>query len=287
MNTRDHYVPQFYLRKWAREGDKIWAYPIGGEPPFQSSVVNLACETGLYSQPPGNRQTPCDTEDALAGLEGEMAAVWPEIILHCEPPAMRKQMARWIALMHFRNPVFRENVRGIHELLQRAARQVVDMGHPPNSKITLNFGGAPLEMTVNELNKRASTDEDAVTASFITLLRSHGEKLACLLMTRRWGIIIAKEPAFVTTDNPVLLVRGTATSTDFGFGTRGSEVFFPITPKWLLIISDEWEHEFSYGELANPDVFNEIVVSGAERFVFGWTKDEELRQKIVGWRGRS
>lgn len=284
INTRDHYVPRFYLREWIRSGEKIWTYPLTGKAPCEISVANVACERGLYSRPLNDRDLPRDTEQAFSKLEAEMASVWPDIIMHCKDVGIRKQIARWIALMHLRNPLFRENVRGIHGMFQRAAKQIIDTGYPPNGKVTLDFAGAPLEMTVDELKIQASMSDDAVAASFIALLRSRGEKLANLLMARRWGIIVSKEPAFVTTDNPVLLARGKATSPHFGFGTPGSEVFFPITPKCLLIISDEWEYDFSYGELADADVFNSIIVLGAQRFVFGWNKDEELRKKIVDWR---
>ena len=96
--------------------------------------------------------------------------------------------------------------------------------------------------------------------------------------------MFSEEPAFVTSDNPVVLNRGSCQRRAFGFGTPGTQILFPCSPNRLLAISDDWPHEFAHYRLADADIFNRMIADEAVRFVFVSKNDPELAQKIKAWR---
>ncbi len=61
-------------------------------------------------------------------------------------------------------------------------------------------------------------------------------------------------------------------------------MLFPCSLKRLLVVSDDWPHEFAHYKLTNADVFNRMIAQGAVRFVYGSKADSELPQKIKEWR---
>lgn len=50
-NTKQHYIPQFYLRQWADGDEKIWMHGVNGKAPVRISIDEVAFERGLYSHP--------------------------------------------------------------------------------------------------------------------------------------------------------------------------------------------------------------------------------------------
>ena len=74
--------------------------------------------------------------------------------------------------------------------------------------------------------------------AFVDFIAQEGKWLAKVLLKKRWSVIVADEPVFVTSDNPVILDGPPDRNEGFGFGTRGMTVTFPLSPKMLLHLSD-------------------------------------------------
>ena len=61
-NTKQHYVPRFYLRQWSDADEKLWMYGVNGAAPVHISIDNVAFERGLYSHPSVDEMPPLTTE---------------------------------------------------------------------------------------------------------------------------------------------------------------------------------------------------------------------------------
>lgn len=278
-NTRQHYVPRFYLRGWAVAGDSLWSYSVAGGNPFSTSVDNVACERGLYSHPPKDQTDPLATEKIMAGIEGLYAREWPGIVDRALHPDTRKNIARFVALMALRHPDSEAQIRHLNDSLRSAVN-----GMAPEDTISVQHDGQSAQCTVAEVLQRAGTDKDTIKSAFLRLLPDRIETVANALMERRWGIIFSDQPSFVTSDYPVVLQRGTATKKNIGFRTPGAQILFPVSPTRLLSVCDDWPHEFAHYKLTKPDLFNQTTVRAAVRFVFSTHNDPHLASQIPVWR---
>jgi len=273
---RQHFVPQFYLRQWGNADEKVWQYGFDGRPPVHVGIKNIAFERGLYTHPAKDKVTPLTTEDDLAEIESGYAEVWPGIIDRATDVQTRHNIARFIALMFIRHPQHRETVRMMNETW----REIVQ-GLAPAAVVEITAEGRVSKIRVQDVLDE--TKDEFVGSGFLKLMRGTLEHIAETLMARRWGIVFSENPAFVTSDCPVVLSRGRCQKRTFGFRTPGTHILFPYSPTRLLVISDDWSHEFAHYKLASADVFNRMIVQGAVRFVYGSENDSELAQKVKAW----
>jgi hypothetical protein len=280
-NTRQHYVPQFYLRGWENKDASFWAYPVAGGPPFRTAAKNVACEKGIYSHPASDNTDPLATEKTMASIEGAYARAWPHICDRALNPETRKNVARFVAFMSLRHPLTQTEISHMNTGMRSAVN-----GMAPQETVSFSFdaGESWVEVTAADVVSAAPQEGDKIKSSFLRLLPALTQNVAEVLFERKWGIVFSDRPAFVTSDNPVALTRGTATKRSFGFRTPGTQVFFPISPNRMLVIWDEWPHQFAHYKLTNADTFNRHIVQGAVRFVFYDQNDNHLATQIPLWR---
>ncbi len=275
-NGRHHFVPQFYLRQWADENEKVWQYGFDGRPPIHVGIKNIAFERGLYTHPAKDKVTPLKTEDDLAEIESGYAEIWPGIIDRAMNIQTRHNIARFIALMFIRHPQRRETVRMMNETW----REIVQ-GLATEAEVEITAEGRVGKIRVQDVLDE--TKNEFVGSGFLKQMRETLEHIAKTLMARRWGIVFSEKPAFVTSDCPVVLDRGSCQRQVFGFRTPDTLILFPCSPTRLLVISDDWPQKFAHYKLTNADVFNRIIAEGAVRFIYGREHDLELAKKIKEW----
>lgn len=276
---RQHFVPQFYLRQWANGDEKVWQYGFNRPPPVHMSIKTIAFERGLYTHPSKDKVRPLKTEDDLAGIESLYAGVWPGIVDRAQDVQTRGNIARFVALMFVRHPQHRETVRLMNEGFRKAVQDLT-----PDEEVQIVAEGRTSKIRVLEIRKGTKGDATNIASGFLNMMRSSTEDIAAALVARRWGVVCSEEPAFVASDCPVVFNRGSCDRPAFGFGTPGTQILFPCSPKRLLVVSDDWPHEFAHYKLTNADVFNRMIAQGAVRFVYSSKDDSELAQKIKEWR---
>jgi hypothetical protein len=278
-NGRQHFVSQFYLRHWANSDEKVWQYAFDGRPPVHIGVENIAFERGLYTHPAKDKVRPLKTEDDLEDIENTYADVWPDIVDRAQDFQTRHNIARFIALMFVRHPQHRETVRLINEGFRKAVQDV-----SPDEEVEIVAEGRASRIWVREILEKTRDEATNIASGFLNVMRSSVEDIAAALVARRWGVVVSEQPAFVTSDYPVVLNRGSCQRRAFGFGTPGTQILFPCSPTQLLVVSEDWPHEFAHYKLTNADVFNRMMADGAVRFIYSSKADLELAQKIKQWR---
>ena len=237
QNERQHFVPQFYLRQWVGvDGKGIWAYPLDGSKPFETSPKAVAAERAIYRSPQSGDLKDFDTERSPYKFESVYAPVWPSVFERAAALRTRRNLARFVALMVLRHPDSRSLSKTAAEIV--CGRDVV------------------------------RSSKDLMRHAFIDNMRGNTEWFTDIFMRLKWGVICTEAPFFVTSDTPVVLWRGTASTETFGFGTPGTEISFPISPTRLLLLSDRWDHEFACYPLLQGDDFNRGTIKAAMRFAF-------------------
>lgn len=273
-----HFVPQFYLRQWCNSAGKLWLYPVDGRSPFQASPRQFAAETNLYTPKAGAEGVRNDTESWMAGWEGHFAKVWPDVVDRCDDPRTRANVARFIGTLIARHPKSREYVRELNAMFQRAAT-----GRSDDAELTFLNKTREIKLKASEIREFALTDPDSVRTDFIRLMPRASKAAAEALMSRRWLAVVAKIPSFITSDNPVVILRGSCWRPKYGLGTPGTIINFPVSPLRFLVLADEWERTFDHAELADSEIFIDRIVFAANRFVFA-AEQHDLIASAIGRR---
>jgi len=274
-----HYVPQFYLRQWCDADGKVVVYPVDGSKPFRTTPRNVAAECGLYTPIPGAEAVRHDHELWFAGWEGMFSGKWPDIFDRADNPDTRRNLARFLATLLLRHPASRQIVGDINRrLLAMASNARIDQ------RVSISGGQASVQVSAAEIREFAATNSDAVRTDWLRQMPALAPSLGELLFSRRWGVIFAPEPAFITSDNPVSLDRGAYRGEKFGLGTPGTLISFPISPTRFLLIADEWDHPFMHYRLEDHGVFMRRVVRGAHRFVFSSHESRKLAEIVSSLR---
>lgn len=271
-----HFVPQFYLRQWCDAKGKLWVYPLNGNEPFRAAPKQFAAETHLYTPKAGADAVRSDTEEWMAGWESHFAKVWPDIVDRCDDPRTRANVARFIGTLIARHPKNRDYVRELNSFFQRAAA-----GKPHDVELTFLNRAGEVKLSVSDIREFASTDPDSVRTDFIRLMPRAAKAAAEALMSRRWLAVVSEQPAFITSDTPVVTLRGTSWRPKFGLGTPGTVISFPVSPFRMLVFADEWERTFGHAELGDPSVFVRRIVGGGDRFVFASKPDPAIQAAIA------
>jgi hypothetical protein len=271
-----HYIPQFYLRQWCDSDRKLWVYPTSGKSPFRASPRQFAAETNLYTPKPGAEAVRNDTEVWMSGWEGHFAKVWPDIVDRCDNPRTRANVARFIGTLVARHPKTRNFVQELNTFFQRAA-----VGKTDDEQIVFLNKDSESKLRVSEIREFALTDPDTVRTDFIRLMPRASKAAAEALMSRRWLVVVSEAPLFITSDNPVVTLRGSCWRPKYGLGAPGTIINFPISPWRFLVLADEWPRTFGHGQISDPAVFVRRVVLGADRFVFAKAREDLIMTAIA------
>jgi hypothetical protein len=271
-----HFVPQFYLRQWCDSAGKLWVYPIDGSAPFRASPRQFAAETNLYTPKSGADAVRHDTENWLSGWEGHFAQVWPDIVDRADNPRTRANVARFIGTLVARHPKHRDTILELNQFFQRAAASMLN-----DEDVTFLNRDREMKLKVSDIREFALTDAESVRTDFVRLMPPASKAVADALMSRRWLALVSENPSFITSDNPVVLLRGSCWRPKYGLGTPGTIINFAVSPWRFLVLADEWERTFGHGKLDDPIVFIRRIVSGASRFVFAAEKTDAISLAIA------
>lgn len=244
-----HYVPQFYLRKFVCSSDRLHVFDKFSKRSFQTNVKNIASETGFYDFHPDIQNEfrekaaqgklrekdallleksldPQMIEHELAEREAKFSPLFDEILYAVErkKPITEKQrwyLAEFIVLQILRTPEYRRTFIETEEGLIRALLRF----YPDSDNIFVEYD-----------ERRASLDHAALMFNPELQLA-----LTKTLVDHTWliGENITTDH-FYTSDFPV--VKRTHLPHPLygvGYGSLGVQVAFPLNPKYILVMYEK------------------------------------------------
>jgi hypothetical protein len=246
---RQHWVPRVYLRYFATPESQnsgketLWAFSRDKKSPAKllcPSVESVAVEKYLYSpkNPDGSRDF--GLEKKLGELESTIGELWPKLTTMQIglTDSVRKIVGLFIATLHLRHPARRREMQELHQrLVERVERQLKSYKRVPPT-IEVEVDGRKMTCETATFQDWKSTSENEHHRSFVDFIGNEGKWLAKILLKKRWSVIVADDPVFVTSDNPVVLDGPEDSDESFGFGTPGMTVTFPLSPKMMLLLGD-------------------------------------------------
>lgn len=297
MNTRKnhHYVSQSYLKAWSKDHHKIWVYRIlvshQAVPEWtQASIKSIANHQNLFTR-------------SMEGQDSDEIEVWMD--QEIETPAQNAlakarsgehldkydwhKLLRFVALHSIRTPAYyQENMPRwqsemptmLNDVLQSVTKKFED-GYSgtnySNNFVHQDASLIPLKVSKEKIeeSERGRVKAEMLLGRGIWLfaIRHILSSTYRILTKHTWSILEApKGMEWLTSDDPTIRLNYYDTdSYDFkgGWGNKGSEIVFPLSPKFLLY-TQVGNHENKSG-IAPRELYtmlNQFIVENAHRYIF-------------------
>lgn len=159
--------------------------------------------------------------------------MWPSLATELTDfgqPDIRKLVGLFVSVMHLRGPDTLCAIEDIHHRfvsLHETAPRNPD--GPPNVQIVAASGDIRA-LDTRGWEQHRTADANDHRRFFAQIIQSEAVRIAERLIQKRWCTLLAEDDVFVTSDRPVSVQHRSRVV----FGTPGSMVTFPLTPRRLL-----------------------------------------------------
>lgn len=218
--AEQHFVPKFYLRNFSSEGRQLNLVNIGSEKVILGASLRKQCaRTKFYDFDP-------DTEFDLGRLEAKTAPIIRQIMASDQFLRPDVEYEKYVNLVLF---VVVQHVRGV-----RTANA--------NDEMTDYYG---------KLMLQSRAEAQGIDLTKVKIGNKYPAALPLLsipdimpsAMTLRPHLIVNRSARdFVTSDDPVVLHNQYCEGIDYqgvlGWRSKGIQVFFPLSPRHLLVLFD-------------------------------------------------
>jgi len=267
-----HYVPKLLLRNHRSNPDgkigseQIWVYDKQTDKIFRPNIKNIASESGFYDFQRGEKTL--SIEPHLSELESKAAIPISKIIdneaLSTMSDDERQWLAAFAAVQFVRVETIRDGMRKAHEFMKQ---KILEMGGDPYNVV----GFSPIgENEVKELS--AFHIVDAIKHYVPHFL----SKTWCLLQARE------NDPFYIG-DTPVALFNEKTFGPygNIGLALRGIEIYFPISSKLCLWITDPGNLQPIFESVAGISTDKSEIEK--LRASAALTRDKELKAKLEAY----
>ena len=216
-NKNQHYVPQFYLRNFSSDGKNIAAYHIEQRKVLGLVPIKDQCSKNYFYQN-------LDVEKQLGEIEAENSEIIAKIL------AGKYSELSQGELLNIRAFIMLQNSRTKHsaDLIRNAASKMK----------TLLLSMKPAK----DLKKQLSEIDETMRGSVDLMMNIFPEMFLQSLDLSMKLIINQTDRPFITSDDPVFeydqYLESICDSLSYGIGSKGIEIFMPISAKLMLLLYD-------------------------------------------------
>ena len=218
-SKHQHWVPQFYLRYFAtpatRDSRKpqIWIFSKDSSDGDEklTSIRNVCGGRYLYSPKMRNGERAWDLDDKLNDLESLLSKLWRPLatdFVDLGNESMRKAIALFVAVMHFRHPATRQDIEEIHRQSVAFYEAIPPRPDGTPSLESVEVKGKIYELDTADWYSYKNWTQDDHDRAFAELVGNDVRDLAEHLLGKRWCVVFSETDTFITTDKPVLSALG-------------------------------------------------------------------------------
>ena len=224
-----HYVPQFCLKRFTTDGRMVYVFDKSKKQVYSSDVRNVASENGFYDLSPKFAADMQAMDKALQLIEEYAAPAFVHLLTDLEQKRafnhkdekLRRAIATFIAVQDVRTRLFRDQYVQKHDLVLQEIERRFGIKPPPGEE-------------------QISPERSAFEHARFMFRKEYRLKAVAALMSHIWvvGRNDTENPLYFS-DAPVTQYphinhpfRGT------GLTTKGVEIDFPISPRYILMICE-------------------------------------------------
>jgi hypothetical protein len=256
--VKQHYLPKFYLTHFTAhdtpdgQDPYLWAFRVREWK--KKAPKNLATISDFYSFKNLDGSSNHTFEELFYKLESNFAPVLARIALS-PPQVLSDEDKEWLALflvsMRQRVPT---SIDSFAEGIAEVYKKVHWLQFQQFKENPLLFEKAKDDLTRKGIHTSGMTIDDlhpdkykvdVPNAYVISAYLGKLPELASHVASMNWTLLVAKDPSFVSSDNPVCSVTpGDHSPYSGGWGSSGVEITFPLTSKLGLLCS--WKKGASF-----------------------------------------
>jgi Protein of unknown function (DUF4238) len=273
-----HWLSQFYLRQFAvpgfrnRKRAKIWLWSKDDSEPVKKKIRDVCAKEFLYShvRPDGSRSF--RTEGKLASLETRISQLYSRIAEGYpdlqKSWGIKKLLSLFFSTLLLRHPDELEGTKETHRKMVAWYETLPKdtQGRPMVPEFEREGKRYPFDNSRWE--EYRNEDENGMVRMFAETIERNAVSIANQIFKKRWAFLCLEKPRLFTSDFPVAVKH--FEEKVFGVGTPGVHVFFPVSPKRMLHMTDRED---------NPDGFYPFPGERAAElnfFTLGNSKDSIL-----------
>jgi len=201
-----HFVPQFYLRRFAipvftdRKKAKIWVMDSANGEVFTKKVGNIAAVDYLYSHKTTDGTRSFEVENKLSELENLIARFYDRFVDGIPDLAqswgMKKFLSLFLATLMTRHPDEEDMNRHIHaNMVEQLEQMPKDQDGIPLVDSFLHRG-KQYPFDPSGYHEYAAADENRLKEAFAAQIIPVAESLVDDLFSKRWVIFCTDQPVF-------------------------------------------------------------------------------------------
>lgn len=270
---RQHWVPKVYLRAFCaepKELEQVHARDLVKGINFLSALDRVAVKRHFYTLSPGTPEESFAVEHAFSKIESDVAPVLVAIRESNELPTASEDfaiLAQFVATLHLRS---------------RQGLQII-YGHREEVRSRVQQKAAAVNNASQFMDKLIDFDDEEMRELFAKSSIIVGRKIAETLKPMCWRLLLTTSDYFITSENPVYTFHRTAEN--WGLGTPGAHIIFPLSPSLLIHICNE---PIIPGvgtlDVATQTVrgLNGMTLFSAEQFLFSHRPFTDISELISG-----
>lgn len=267
---KHHFVPQFYLRRFTDNDEKICVIEKAQSPrDWYTSTENTGAKRDYHTLDWMDAEADTEhIEKNLATIEGNQNELLKSII---EDPdscmSRKKELSSFIALMHLRVPEHRNFIeRMLSESVAAVGRNLLRNGKLPEmpeslKKLAEENNGDIFCPQISNWKIMEFMFDDRFQAQIINLCSSMNFRL----------LSTDGELEFITSDTPVVLFdRDYEKKKPYGssFGMKSIQVSIPLSKSSVLVLDRESEEACFVADSSTVREFNRRMTINAKNYIF-------------------
>lgn len=287
---RHHYLPQFYLEQFCRDG-AFWVYDRDTSEFRRQTPKNTAIISHYYSVEDGDGNKRTGIESLLSQIEGRAKSIMGKLVAQdAISESDKAEFSVFVAFMMNRVPDFEKSVNAVEShMIKRASRLIFSDEKRVQAildQMERETGKRP-EISAKKLaefHKSGLYTVEMHRNESLRLMLDLSMELARCFQQMDWVVFRAPaKTSFITTDNPVVLVPPVDFEAGFygvGILTKGARKFFPLSQATCLVMGDRGDRVVHRNvDRQSVRGVNLTLASYSDRFVIG--RDEALVRSMV------
>lgn len=236
VNKNQHYVPQFYQRRFSDDGKNIGVYLVDQQKSIPSAPIKSQASADYFYT--NDTDKPDNVEKAFSGIEGIGKEIMQKLDANPRTPLSKEESFSLYAFTILQLGRTLSPVQDTREManmmLRRVLKFVTEISKNSDSPELADFR----DMSDDVIDSITLTEEAAKKLALGSYLQ-----MLPLCIDLKSKVLINETPVpFITSDNPVCLYNPFMEKMNYplnGLGARGAIIYFPLSPKLALFIYDD------------------------------------------------
>lgn len=286
----DHYVPQFYLRAFSipKKPGELYLYR-RTKRPRSAGVRIVASDEDYYtikSDIPGVDKRVIDK--LFQDMERESAPILKKLLTTSKielTAAEREQLSMFIAHLASRTPLSQEKFRQLDSTTNLHFMKIFASNKEAFYKQMRENGSSDTEEKLEEFRQHILDGglsikyEPEADDYFLKTQLQAAQWITPAIENKQWHILESiTSRVFVTSDNPVTLIRPDYIPMQLGVGFGNGNVILPLSPTRCLFMDERKDARILKAQRHHVDFLNEHIVAGSHEQVFASVLSKDIEK---------